>query len=500
MRKIALLFGLFVLCVQAFAIDPFTLKGKTIIIPPYVCKTLDTNTGKEVYSYKGFDNVYNDKVLKRNRFDNRNKVQIDIYGKEIYVEDVFFIDKQDQNRAVCLVVLKENERFVLRFPLFELPRLRDGYVYFYDYDPSTFLGDLEDGNSEFIVPYYFGLEKRVNSKLYNPHSLQLIVYEVDKIREVDAKYNGRNVFIISESPSKKVSQLLWKYERVFFPWENTEFDYFSLAPENKRFQFGIYDWKDNQSYYNYKHPQSLVLTVFKHGDSQCYLDLDSETPPVFEDEYYDQCRLRYKTTYVDEMKGKYVGQKVHITLNPNTYLSCYSIDSLRRINSGIIKSGCYFFDRVELGYTNSKDSLYYSYHGVMMKIEEGGEYGKELFCPINCFRQANIELDSIYHERLHQQELDQIKAREDRLLQEQKEEQEYYQVLVRKYGKTNAKLIKEGEVRIGFTKEMCIEAWGEPEYINTTTTADGKTEQWVYGWFSYLYFKGNKLIAIQDQE
>ena len=118
----------------------------------------------------------------------------------------------------------------------------------------------------------------------------------------------------------------------------------------------------------------------------------------------------------------------------------------------------------------------------------------------NGFKQVNIEIDSIYHEKLCSQELEQKKAREDRLLQEQKEEQEYYQMLVRKYGKTNAKLIKEGEVRIGFTKEMCIEAWGEPEYINTSTTANGKIEQWVDGWFSYLYFKGNKLVTIQDQE
>lgn len=502
MKKYLLLL-LIVFCIeQVFAIDPFTLKGKRIIIPPYVCKTWDINTEKEVYLYRGFDNVYNEKVLRRNRFDEKNKVQIDdVYGKEIFVEDVVFIDKQDQNRAVCLVVLKENERYVLRFPLFEPPIIRKGERYFFDYDRSAFLGDIiEEENVEITISFYRWYEKRVTTKLYNPHSIQLVVYEADRIQQVDSVYKRRNAFIVSESPSKRVSQLMWKYEYVFLPWENVDFDYYSFAPENTRFHYDTYVIYDDHLYDNYRKKQSLILMVFKHNEREYYLDIDSELPPVFEDEYYDQCRLRYKTAYVDEMKDKFERQRVHITLNSNTYLPSYFIDSLGRINSGVVKSGCYYFDRVELGYTNSKDSLYYSYHGVIMKIEEGGEYGKELFCPINCFKQVNIEWDSIYHERLRLQELEQKKAREDRLLQEQKEEQEHYQMLVRKYGKANAKLIKEGEVRIGFTKEMCIEAWGEPEYINTTTTANGKIEQWVYGWFSYLYFKGNKLITIQDQE
>ena len=70
--------------------------------------------------------------------------------------------------------------------------------------------------------------------------------------------------------------------------------------------------------------------------------------------------------------------------------------------------------------------------------------------------------------------------------------------LIQKYGHTNGTLISEGKVRIGMTKEMCRESWGEPEDINKTTSSYGTHEQWVYGYGSYLYFENGKLTTIQN--
>lgn len=70
--------------------------------------------------------------------------------------------------------------------------------------------------------------------------------------------------------------------------------------------------------------------------------------------------------------------------------------------------------------------------------------------------------------------------------------------LTQLYGASNAKIIVEGKVRIGFTKSMCREAWGNPDDINRTTTSWGTHEQWVYGHESYLYFDGDKLTTIQN--
>ena len=72
------------------------------------------------------------------------------------------------------------------------------------------------------------------------------------------------------------------------------------------------------------------------------------------------------------------------------------------------------------------------------------------------------------------------------------------QDLIKRYGKTYGQLIFEGKVRIGMTKEMCREAWGEPTDINRTITKYSVHEQWVYSHSSYLYFDDGKLTSIQN--
>lgn len=37
-----------------------------------------------------------------------------------------------------------------------------------------------------------------------------------------------------------------------------------------------------------------------------------------------------------------------------------------------------------------------------------------------------------------------------------------------------------GEIEVGFYREQVRMAWGEPDYIGTETTAEGKVERWVY--------------------
>ena len=70
--------------------------------------------------------------------------------------------------------------------------------------------------------------------------------------------------------------------------------------------------------------------------------------------------------------------------------------------------------------------------------------------------------------------------------------------LIKKYGESIANDMLKGYVRIGWTKEMCIEAWGRPKDINKTTGNYGVHEQWVYGGGNYLYFENGKLTTIQN--
>lgn len=80
----------------------------------------------------------------------------------------------------------------------------------------------------------------------------------------------------------------------------------------------------------------------------------------------------------------------------------------------------------------------------------------------------------------------------------EREQKERYDNLVIKYGQSIADYIIKGQVRIGMTKSMCREAWGNPYDINRTTNAYGTREQWVYGIGRYLYFEGDILTTIQD--
>lgn len=86
----------------------------------------------------------------------------------------------------------------------------------------------------------------------------------------------------------------------------------------------------------------------------------------------------------------------------------------------------------------------------------------------------------------------------DKYLQDKQNEEQRRKNILAKYGQVNGKTILEGKVRIGFTKAMCIEAWGEPDDINKSTGSWGVHEQWCYSDGSYLYFENGKLTSIDN--
>ncbi|MEN6437018.1 MAG: hypothetical protein ABFD97_00375 [Syntrophobacter sp.] len=52
---------------------------------------------------------------------------------------------------------------------------------------------------------------------------------------------------------------------------------------------------------------------------------------------------------------------------------------------------------------------------------------------------------------------------------------------------------------IGMTKkQVLVSTWGQPKKVNTTTTANGVTEQWVYP-RGYIYFKNEVVTTIQER-
>ena len=106
------------------------------------------------------------------------------------------------------------------------------------------------------------------------------------------------------------------------------------------------------------------------------------------------------------------------------------------------------------------------------------------------------EYDNIIAERKNSEEEQRIKE-EERLRLAEQARIERSKHIIKKYGSRYGKLISEGRVCLNMTKEMCIEAWGEPNYINSTILKGFVYEQWVY-WGSFLYFDNGILIAIQN--
>ena len=52
--------------------------------------------------------------------------------------------------------------------------------------------------------------------------------------------------------------------------------------------------------------------------------------------------------------------------------------------------------------------------------------------------------------------------------------------------------------RIGMNEaQVLASSWGKPSSVNTTITAYGNSEQWVYGYGMYVYFRNGKVSAIQ---
>lgn len=101
-----------------------------------------------------------------------------------------------------------------------------------------------------------------------------------------------------------------------------------------------------------------------------------------------------------------------------------------------------------------------------------------------------------YNNRIEQERLEQERTERERQARYEREEREEYNKLVRRFGASNARLISEGEIRLGFTKAMVEESWGSPADITTVTNQMGTIECWIYGYSSFVYFRGNKVVQI----
>lgn len=180
-----------------------------------------------------------------------------------------------------------------------------------------------------------------------------------------------------------------------------------------------------------------------------------------------------------------------------------------KYDSVLVKSILIKFKNHEVYYKDQKDKGFYQCTDV--GIENVGS-SKPIYDYVltlrNDERELKLSIDYVdnivladeYREKQRIKEEKRRKREEEQRIQQEKEERAYRNQLINKFGKRRALLILEGEVELGFTKEMCAESWGAPYDINRTITRYSVSEQWVYGLDCYLYFEGDKLVAIQNSE
>lgn len=239
--------------------------------------------------------------------------------------------------------------------------------------------------------------------------------------------------------------------------------------------------KDNCLYAYYKMnkygiPIKPYNTRKKYYHSDYNDDLDGFLSEIIlEEDLECECKKRYDSVYIDSIKRTFLNKEVYYSqenyvAEENKFNLCTNI---------------------EIKNTGKKEP---NYQFVIILTNNNGS--KSII--ITKDNMKFIELAEEYREKkkIKEEKEEQERIKHEVLLV--KEEAEYKAKLIRKYGKQNALLILNNEVKLGFTKAMCIEAWGKPSEINRTITRYGTREQWVYGLGCYLYFDGNILSGIQD--
>ena len=252
-------------------------------------------------------------------------------------------------------------------------------------------------------------------------------------------------------------------KRFYFKGKNELFIFDNISIE-KDLLCVQYSDKISQKYQYYI---SAYSTNYRHNNNSFNTFTSSI---LFEDDLISQCKQKYDNAYIAALTDS--------LLNKEIYLS-----------SGA-KRGFYICENISIENIGTKEPCY-NYIFTLRQEED------IIKLPIQN-DMSHIVLADIYREeqRIKEEQRQREEAEYQSMLE--KEEREYKASLIKKYGKKNALLILENAVQIGFTKEMCVEAWGEPYDINRTVTKNGVHEQWVYDIGRYLYFDGNILTAIQD--
>lgn len=442
------------------------VKGRTIVLTT-------PNDGINYALDCFYDPIALEKGFKTKYIYNRAKGNVtpseDILQRHFYVEDVIYDTYNDETLGVCVKLIRkdDNAKILFYIPPFKKYVAQTGSAYQRAKESafsrlkhhSFYMAHCEWKHTNDLFSH---------QSVFNPISIQLSFIDIDKVETYADMLKNQCVDTYTVDKNKRIR---------FIELKEIIYDYYGV-----NFQCIINgDTRHTQRY-------SLnELEVMNLIDKQVFIE---------------SCRNRYVLSYISDLKTVYQGQKLRITksLSAITDKKLRAFYELCRKNSKYGESPICRCESIELEYIEEFNIPEYRYYATL--VSENGDMLKlpinSDFTPYFTFNDVYVEEQRLKTERDAKKAAEREVKRQQDEQEQKRKEAEYRAELVRKYGKYNAGLILDGQVRIGFTKEMCILSWGKPYDINRNINQYGTYEQWVYNLSCYLYFDDDKLTTIQN--
>lgn len=478
MKKMtSFIFFLFTI-VSAFAIDlgnqykfdVHALIGKRIIIPTY-------NGGDNVLHF-----AFDISTLKSRKFTYKNYYSSPILGQPIKILDYKIFNEGKKDEVFCLIIEHNGNQCVLRFPC------NPEYSEYEDYKVNN-------------------LFFRENYRQKSYKDIDLRYYLVEEIEKVyDTRKDSCYYLLVKDN---KFSGRKYQFKGLsFISYESLFSDKNYKVPnikENCSFARGLSSLNN----------LDCMCAVLKN-DTEIYVKIQEDELKNTGDNAIELSSINEVLLSESEYKQMFsyeIGIDKIVAANDslagrNFYICCNNYDR-KKVN--VYKKGI----KQNLWASISMLSLNDQYVDVaeikqIKSIEEGQD--KFYYYIVGVIESKNDSIaiplrddiiscltDGFEHKTVVSREEAKRKLEEKQHKERiEREEKEYEKKIIKRFGITNAKLILDGRVKIGFTKDMCVESWGEPDMINTTITRTKKWEQWVYGYSTFLYFEGNRLVVIQN--
>jgi hypothetical protein len=175
-----------------------------------------------------------------------------------------------------------------------------------------------------------------------------------------------------------------------------------------------------------------------------------------------------------------------LTINPDEEWYCYNVTFLHTKENKLIEPFILLEkgrNRIKVSFNDLKKEIYCESDNIGLQ-----------YSPLFILKD---KYDALVAEKQKSEE-EIFAAQRERERQEELASQQRKEQLIKKYGSTYGLLIADDKICLKMTKEMCIEAWGEPYSINTTIVEGLTLEQWVYGLGTYVYFNNGIISGIQN--